>query len=217
MIKFLQIPDDERRKIYQNVSNEIGVPPQAVEKDVWVTLMLRMVFSSVLSPHFIFKGGTSLSKVFNLINRFSEDIDLGIDRRYLGFEGDLSKGQVRKLRRACHTFVSGELMELLKGQLSAHGVDGNWYELIVENTQISDQDPETILVNYKSLYEEHEVSYLQPKVKVEVSARSLIEPYQKIGIQSWVEGQYPEAAFTDGAFPVSATDLEFPQKTRQVA
>jgi|UPI0006949460 predicted nucleotidyltransferase component of viral defense system len=79
MIKFLQIQDNERRKIYQNVSNEIGVPPQAVEKDVWVTLMLRMVFSSVLAPHFIFKGGTSLSKVFNLINRFSEDVDLAID------------------------------------------------------------------------------------------------------------------------------------------
>ena len=210
MIKFLQIPDDERRKVYQNVSNEIGVPPQAVEKDVWVTLTLRMVFSSVLAPHFIFKGGTSLSKAFNLINRFSEDIDLGIDRKYLGFEGDLSKGQVRKLRRACHTFVSVELMELLRRQLDAHGVDGNWYGLVVENTQISDQDPETILVNYKSLYEEHEVYYLQPKVKIEVSARSLIEPYQKVGVQSWVEGQYPGATFTDGAFPVSATD---PQKT----
>lgn len=210
MIRFLRIPDDEKRKVYQDVSNEIGVPPQAVEKDVWVTLMLRMVFSSVLAPHFIFKGGTSLSKVFNLINRFSEDIDLAIDRKHLGFEGDLSKGQVRKLRRACHTFVSGELMELLKAQLAAHGVEGNWYGLAVENTQISDRDPETILVNYKSLYEEHEASYLQPKVKIEVSARSLIEPYQKVGIQSWVEGQYPEAAFTDTAFLVSATD---PQKT----
>lgn len=119
MIKFLQIPDDEKRKVYQDFSNEMGVPPQAAEKDFWVTLMLRMVFSSVLAPHFIFKGGTSLSKVFHLINRFSEDIDSGIDRRYLGFEGDLSKGQVRKLRRACHTFVSGELRELLKEQLAA--------------------------------------------------------------------------------------------------
>lgn len=58
-----------------------------------------MLFTSNLTNHFIFKGGTSLSKAFNLIHRFSEDIDLGLDRKYLGFEGELSKGQIRKLRR----------------------------------------------------------------------------------------------------------------------
>ena len=210
MIRFLQIPDDEKRNIYQDVSNKVGVPPQAVEKDVWVTLMLKMIFSSELAPHFIFKGGTSLSKAFDLIKRFSEDIDLGIDRRHLGFEGDLSKGQIRKLRKASHTFVSGELKELLKQQLDAHGVNESWYELVVENIQVSDQDPETILVNYKSIYEENEVPYLQPKVKIEVSARSLIEPYQEVGLQSWIDDQYPDGSFTDGVFPVSATD---PQKT----
>ncbi len=210
MIKLLQIPDNEKRKIYQDVSNEIGVPPQAVEKDVWVTHMLRMVFSSELAPHLIFKGGTSLSKAFDLIKRFSEDIDLGIDRRYLGFEGELSKGQIRKLRRASHTFVSGKLIGILKKQLDEYGVDDSLYELVVENIQISDQDPETILVNYKSLYEENEIPYLQPKVKIEVSARSLIEPYQEVELQSWIDDQYPDATFTDGSFPVSATD---PQKT----
>ncbi|MCB0762845.1 MAG: nucleotidyl transferase AbiEii/AbiGii toxin family protein, partial [Flavobacteriales bacterium] len=196
--------------IYQDVSNKTGVPPQAVEKDVWVTLMLKMIFSSELAPQFIFKGGTSLSKAFNLIKRFSEDIDLGIDRRYLGFEGDLNKGQIRKLRKANHAFVSGELKELLKKQLDAFGVGDYSYELVVENTQVSDQDPETILVNYNSIYDNNEVPYLQPKVKIEVSARSLIEPYQQIELQSWIDDQYPEAAFTDSAFSVSAT---IPQKT----
>ena len=56
MIKFLQIPDTEKRKIYQDVSNKMGVPPQAIEKDVWVTLMLRMIFTSNHANHFIFKG-----------------------------------------------------------------------------------------------------------------------------------------------------------------
>ena len=210
MIKFLQLPGDEQRKIYQDVSNKLGVPPQAVEKDVWVTLMLKMVFSSELAPYSIFKGGTSLSKAYDLIKRFSEDIDIGIDREYLGFEGDLSKGKIRKLRRACHTFVSRDLMELVRKQLNTNGVDENWYELIVENTQISDQDPETILVNYKSLYDQDDIPYLQPKVKIEVSARSLIEPYQRIEIQSWVDEQYTGTAFTEGTFPVNATD---PQKT----
>lgn len=207
MIKFLQIPDNEKRNIYQDVSNKIGVPPQAVEKDVWVTLMLKMVFESELAPHFIFKGGTSLSKAFDIIKRFSEDIDLGIDRKHLGFEGDLSKGQIRKLRRACHTFVSNELMEVLKQQLDDYGVDENSYDLVVENTQVSDQDPETILVNYKSIYDKDELPYLLPRVKIEVSARSLIDPHHPEEIRSWIEEQYPEAPFTEGAFEVSTTDL----------
>lgn len=59
MIKFLQIPEKERKVIYQDVSNKLGVPPQAVEKDVWVTLMLRVVFSSDQADRFIFKGATS--------------------------------------------------------------------------------------------------------------------------------------------------------------
>lgn len=208
MIKFLQIPDAEKRIIYQDISNKVGLPPQAVEKDAWVTLMLKMIFSSDHAPHIIFKGGTSLSKAFSLIERFSEDIDLGIDRKHLGFEGDLSKGQIRKLRRACHTYVSKELAEILKSQLTKHGVDDSWYEIIVENTQVSDQDPETIKVNYKSLYEE--VSYLPPRVLIEVSARSLIDPNQEVGIQSWVDQHYPDAPFSDPAFSVNATD---PQKT----
>jgi len=210
MIKFLQISDDEKRKIYQDVSNKIGVPPQAVEKDVWVTLMLRMVFKSKLAPHFIFKGGTSLSKAFNLIKRFSEDIDLGIDRRCLGFEGDLSKGQIRKLRRACHNFVSVELKEVLKQQLGEYGVEESLYELVVENEQISDQDPETILMNYKTLYVKEEIPYLLPRVKIEVSARSLIEPNQSETIKSWIEEQYPAASFVEESFDVSTTN---PQKT----
>jgi hypothetical protein len=208
MIKFLQIPDVEKRRIYQDISNKMGLPPQAIEKDTWVTLMLKMIFTSEHAKHFIFKGGTSLSKAFNLIQRFSEDIDLGIDRKHLGFDRELDKGQIRKLRRACHTYVSEDLPEILKLQLTAHGVNEGLYELVVKNTLISDQDPETIQVNYRSLYEE--VSYLPNNIKIEVSARSLIEPNQEVSIQSWVDQQYPSAQFAEQQFTVNATN---PQKT----
>jgi hypothetical protein len=76
------------------------------------TMFVQLIFTSGHAERFIFKGGTSLSKVFGLIDRFSEDIDLGIDRKYLGFEGELSGGQVRKLRRACHSYVSVDLNEM---------------------------------------------------------------------------------------------------------
>lgn len=208
MIKFLEIPENEQRKIYQDISNQVGLPPQAIEKDAWVTLMLRMIFNSELASHLIFKGGTSLSKAFNLIQRFSEDIDLGIDRTQLGFEGDLTKGEIRKLRRACHSFVSKDLVNILKIQLEEYGINTDYYTIIVENTKISDQDPETIKVEYKSLFEE--VSYLPNRVLIEVSARSLIEPNQEVQISSMLDKQYPEAVFTEESFTVSATN---PQKT----
>src|SRR3989338_8409995 len=208
LIKFLQIPDNEKRNIYQDISNRIGLPPQAVEKDAWVTLMLKMIFSSEDAAHFIFKGGTSLNKAFDLIERFSEDIDLGINRKRLGLDGDLNKGQIRKLRQACHYYVSNDLSKILKKQLSEYGVDDNLYEIVVENTEISDQDPEIIKVNYKSLYDE--VSYLPNRVLIEVSARSLIDPNQNVDIQSLIDQHYPNAPFSDPSFPVCATD---PQKT----
>ena len=208
MNNWLTLPKEEQIELFTQIGVKTNLPPQAVEKDAWVTLMLRMIFTSDLANHLIFKGGTSLSKAFNLIDRFSEDIDLGIDRKYLNFEGHLSKGQIRKLRRACHTFVSNDLYKLLQNQLTAYGIDANLYEMVVENTQVSDQDPETIKVNYQSLFEE--VSYLPKRVLIEVSARSLIEPNQEVAIKSMIDEHYPETDFIEQEFIVNTTN---PQKT----
>lgn len=208
MNNWLKLPKEEQVELFNQIGVQTNLPPQAIEKDAWVTLILRMIFTSELAEHFIFKGGTSLSKAFRLIDRFSEDIDLGINREYLGFEGELSPGQIRKLRKASHTFVSTELADLLRKQLDEYGVDSSLYELIIENTQVSDQDPETIKVNYQSVFSE--VSYLPQRVLIEVSARSLIEPHQEIEIQSIIDEQYRDADFAEEAVTVNATN---PQKT----
>ncbi|GAA3599979.1 nucleotidyl transferase AbiEii/AbiGii toxin family protein [Flavivirga amylovorans] len=208
MNNWLTLSKEEQIELFTQIGVKTNLPPQAVEKDAWVTLILRMIFTSEVANHLIFKGGTSLSKAFHLIQRFSEDIDLGIDRKYLGFDGNLSKGQIRKLRRACHTFVSNELCQLLQKQLTAYGVDASLYEMVVENTQVSDQDPETIKVIYQSLFED--VSYLPKRVLIEVSARSLIEPNEEIAIQSMIDEHYPKTDFSEEKFTVNATN---PQKT----
>lgn len=208
MNNWLKLSKEEQIELFIQIGVKTNLPPQAVEKDAWVTLMLRMIFTSNLANHLIFKGGTSLSKAFDLIHRFSEDIDLGIDRKHLGFVGDLSKGQIRKLRRACHTFVSTDLSETLQKQLTAYGIDASLYEIVVENTQVSDQDPETIKVNYQSLFED--VSYLPKRVLIEVSARSLIEPNQEVALKSMIDEQYPETDFAEQEFTVNTTN---PQKT----
>lgn len=150
------------------------------------------------------RGGTSLSKAFNLINRFSEDVDLGINRRFLGFEGDLTRGQVRKLRRACHRYVSEVLPGLLVSGLDALGVEKNAYSLLVENTNISDQDPETIKVYYRPLFDA--APYLSNHISIEVSARSMHDPLQRVVLRSWIDEQYTGAAFTESPFLVQAAD-----------
>ena len=120
----------------------------------------------------------------------------------------MTKGEIRKLRRACHSFVSIHLTKTLQSQLNNYGVDPSLYEITVENTKISDQDPETIEVNYQSIFDQ--VSYLPQRVLIEVSARSLIEPHQAVGIKSIIDEHYSETDFSELEFVVNATN---PQKT----
>ena len=76
MNNYTQLSDAQKQAVLTQCKNMMGLPEQAVEKDYWVTVMLQLIFDSELSEHIIFKGGTSLSKNGNLIERFSEDIDL---------------------------------------------------------------------------------------------------------------------------------------------
>src|SRR5688572_22422230 len=85
MNKWFQQSEERRLTIITQTANMVGLPAQAVEKDFWVTLTLKALFELPLSQHMVFKGGTSLSKAWKQIERFSEDIDLAIDRMYVGF------------------------------------------------------------------------------------------------------------------------------------
>lgn len=94
MPQFLGLPpDDQRLKIVQTAARN-GWAPSSVEKDFWVCWALQQLFAMPdLAPHLTFKGGTSLSKAWGLIDRFSEDIDLTIGRDALGFGGTNSPEQ----------------------------------------------------------------------------------------------------------------------------
>ena len=93
---WLKISEERRIEILNQASNISGLPTIAIEKDWWVTVALKASFELKYSPSIVFKGGTSLSKSWNLIERFSEDIDLAIDRKFFGFDGDISKSQIKK-------------------------------------------------------------------------------------------------------------------------
>ena len=88
------LPTAERIELFQESANKRGVSRQIIEKDFWVCWTLKRLFQLPdLGTHLIFKGGTSLSKIFHAIERFSEDIDISIDRGYLGFDGKKRSGE----------------------------------------------------------------------------------------------------------------------------
>lgn len=95
---------------------------QVIEKDLWVINILQAVFTMPIKERLIFKGGTSLSKAWNLIDRFLEDIDLAIDTNVLGVpDGDITKKQLKKLRKASSLYVSDVFAPMLEARLKELG------------------------------------------------------------------------------------------------
>ena len=113
----INLTEDERKRVVEQAAIRCGVPPQAIEKDWWVTLALKAMFQTKYASHLLFKGGTSLSKCWKLITRFSEDIDLAIDRSVLGYSGLLSRTQIKALKKDAAQFIS--LTNSIKRRLSS--------------------------------------------------------------------------------------------------
>ena len=198
---WLQLPEEDRRNIINQASAQIGISPQAVEKDWWVTLALRALFATEYAPDMIFKGGTSLSKGWDLIKRFSEDIDIGFNRKILGYDGPpKSKSQLQKLRKDAHQFVATKLKEALEKAILGLGVKAETFKLIAQEDKPSDFDPHTLELHYTSLVQQG--GYLVEKVLIEVGARSLMEPTELRPIQSIIGSVYKGRDFADEPFRI---------------
>lgn len=204
-MKLSDLTAERQRDIYNNVALKTGLPPASIEKDWWVTQVLKAIYTLPYGDHLSFKGGTSLSKCWGLIERFSEDVDLGIDREYLGFEGELSKTQISdKLRRAACAFVRERMQHDLHDQLIRNGLSEELFNVTVDITPITTTDPEVIRVAYRSVYPELNDPYLPPVVKIEVSGRSMSEPIAEKAICSLVDNAYPQSAIAEDRFKVRA-------------
>ena len=162
-----------------------------MEKDLWVSILLEVIFILPFANKLVFKGGTSLSKVWGLINRFSEDIDLAVDRSYFGLEGDLTVKQLKKLRKASSLFVSNEFYEELKKSIDNYGLS-EYLDIEVEPNGEGDKtypEPRKIYIKYKSLFSV-ELSYVKPQIVLEIGARSLFEPTKKSMVNSMISTAY---------------------------
>lgn len=208
-MKFIDIPADRQRQAINNVALKTELPPSSIEKDWWVTQVLKALHTLPYAEHIAFKGGTSLSKCWNLIARFSEDIDIALSREFLGFGGELSKTQISdKLRRAACSFVRGKMQYDVKEALLAQGIRQDVFSVDVVITPVTTVDPEVITVTYQSLYD---VSpYIKNTVKLEISGRSMVDPVEKKFINATIDAHFPNAPFAEEPFEVNAV---IPERT----
>lgn len=134
-----RLPASERGELFRETSARKGIAaPGIVEKDFWVCWTLRHLFAlSDEMPGMLFKGGTSLSKAFGVIERFSEDIDLSLNRHDLGFEGErdpqnassnkAAERLLKELREECVRYLRETLVPALEGAFSGIiGEPDNW-------------------------------------------------------------------------------------------
>lgn len=187
------------RPVFTEAAARMGINPLVIEKDFWACWSLKRVFEMTDIPGHIFKGGTSLSKVYRVIGRFSEDIDISIDRTGLGFseENDPANpelsGKKREklcdaLKKTCSSFIENEILprfqhgckEMLGEAVWAASMDGR------------DPDRLSILFNYpRSLSEYVLGAYLTPSVVLEFGCRGDQWPANNATVRSFVAEQFP--------------------------
>jgi hypothetical protein len=160
----------------------------------------------------VFKGGTSLSKCWKLIARFSEDVDIALDPEVFGmsYVENPSKSHVERLKRKGCAFTSNELKVELEKQFSVLGASPE--KITIKAADVPekrpDTDPQVLFVKYHSLYEPS--SYLTDEVKLEVGVRSLKTPYTQAVVQSLLYKFNPNPAYAETPF---MADVVEPRKT----
>lgn len=201
---WFQLSEQNRQEVFEETATQKGLPLTAIEKDWWVVQTLSIIFSTNYADVLIFKGGTSLSKGWNLIQRFSEDIDLALDRKFLGFSGELSKGAIKKLRRKSYQFITEVFTEELKNKFTELGFEN----VLVKYREVEnhDQDPLIIEIRYPTLIKND--NYLKPAVLVEVGSRSLKEPFTHRSFGTIISEVFADKPFADKPISIPVVNPE---------
>lgn len=208
MDKVARLPAGPRRDLFQESGRLRGMNPAVIEKDFWVCWVLKQLFADPgLGRRLVFKGGTSLSKVFGLIDRFSEDIDLVLDWQLLGYGSGQedpyqdfeSKGKQDRfnkgINRKAAEYIAGTLVPNLE-TLFAHGPD--------IRVAVDDTDPHALNVAYPAAFSE---DYLRPEVRLEIGPLASWVPSDRHSIQPYAAETFPEV-FEEPNCPVIAIAAE---------
>ncbi len=185
----------DRRDLFASTARRIGTTEQNIEKDFWVCWTLDALFHGrrPRAPRLLFKGGTSLSKAFGAINRFSEDIDITVFRQDLGepisiddlekFSGKKRKAKLDEIRAACQEYLSADLRPELEGLLfDAIGADQRRAASVVVDE--ADPDGQTLLLRYPGVLPAD--AYVRPAVRIECGAKSALDPHIEASVRAYV-------------------------------
>jgi hypothetical protein len=200
MSKWIDAADVDRQQSAYIIASEKNISEGAVEKDWWVTAILKVLFSLSPAKYMFFKGGTSLSKGWNLIDRFSEDIDIALHRDF--YYNELGKecakaatnNQVKNLRIANRDYIIGELVEELKNKLTEVGLGECRVEPITTKNDGSpiDHDSDPVVIDVYYPIKVNSDAYVRPVVKIEISCLSMKEPYEVKHIASLVGERFSQ-------------------------
>ena len=193
MTKLHRLSITERESFFDTTAEESRIPFAIIEKDFWVVWILERLFSLPdLQNHLTFKGGTSLSKVYGIIQRFSEDVDLSIEKEFFGFnnanapENAASKKKQRmildNLSIACSSYIQNQLITALNIAISEELETAEGWRLEIDN---EDPDRQTLQFEYPSATKKG--GYIRPAVKIELGARSEHWPVSQHKIQSYTK------------------------------
>ncbi|HTU91026.1 MAG TPA: nucleotidyl transferase AbiEii/AbiGii toxin family protein [Gemmataceae bacterium] len=206
---FLELPADERRLYIEQAAARCNVSPVLLEKDFWVCWLLGVLFKSEFASSLVFKGGTSLSKVFGVIERFSEDIDLSLSPEFLKLpEAGTSRNQANKwmtkAEAACAKAVETRIAPALETVAEAvfGKRDSGWFEFLTD----ANTNSPVLLFHYLSS-QPAGFEYLKRAVKLEFGSLTDQQPIGWHPIQPWV-AEVLSNAFPDWRCEVVALEVE---------
>ena len=201
MFEFANLPADEQAVYFQQTAEKMNLLGHLVEKDFWVCFTLQTLFSlEDFKDHLTFKGGTSLSKVYKVIERFSEDIDFAVNRDCLGFggseapdaegiSGEKREKRLKQLGDACLQKIKNELMPSLSNALKDNLNRQDWTLELNEDEKHNQQ----IYFRYPQSSLTSESSYNPPYVRIELTARTDNHPAESATILPYVAEHFESA------------------------
>ena len=185
-------PPRDRLDLFLAAANRLGAPIGYVEKDFWVCWTLNALYRErpAGGPRLLFKGGTSLSKAFGLIQRFSEDIDITVFRDDLDEPASVEDlealsnkkrhARLDAIRDACRAYITGRLRTFLATRLADATAGAGRVEI-----DEADSDGQTLLIWYPEA-EPRDDAYVRPVVRIECGAKSALDPNRPVEIRPYI-------------------------------
>jgi hypothetical protein len=200
----LAASDEERRDLFVGAADRLRTNEQNIEKDFWVCWTLDALFNELEAggPRLLFKGGTSLSKGYGLIERFSEDIDITVFREDIGqpatFEelealsGKKRNARLEAIKAACQEYIQGPMLEqlgvLLRQTLQTANLNANRARV---EPDPADPDGQSLLLWYPTATAEGN-EYIRRAIKIESGAKSALDPHASVVVKPYIADDLPD-------------------------